>query len=185
MAPFEGCDQFPQNFKDQEMEEENFAPNPPNQNGSQQPGPVPAGFLVDEGEDVIPLAELYEFGIYTPPPSPLVDENFFGFEEEEEPWNPEVHVPVQELVLGNGIDLAQYTWQQLGEYLEFLEYLEAEENGQPGQPQESHWLPSAVRWTRPSTARRMIWAKSINGNFLIIIFKFSLFRDLNFVSAFS
>lgn len=99
------------------------------------PPHFPAGYLEDEGDDVLDAEELYAYGILTPPPSPP----FFGFDadDDEDPWQPEEHIPLVEVVPENGLNMgpAEFALQQLSEYLEFLEFLEGEENGGPGLPQ--------------------------------------------------
>lgn len=102
MPPFEGRNIFPANFEDEPEQ------GPP-ADGDEAPGPVPAGFLEDEGDDVLDFDELVAFGILTPPPSPAVPENHD--QEEMEPQAIEVPVFHNEAEYQAA---AEYAWQQLG-----------------------------------------------------------------------
>lgn len=120
MPPFEGSDVFPGNSNDEPDLD-------PPANGGEAPGPVPAGFLEDEGEDVLDLEDLIAFGLLTPPPSPNAPEDVEWVEKEPQ----DLQIPVFQ----NDEDYAaaaEFAWQQLGEFMQFFEYLEAEENGGPG-----------------------------------------------------
>lgn len=120
MPPFEGRDIFPGPFEDEPEQE-------PPANAEEAPGPVPAGFLMDEGEDVLDFEELVQFGLLTPPPSPVV-----AAPDDLEPPADE------EPVFANAAEYhaaAEFAWQQLGEFLEFLQALDAADNGGPGEPQ--------------------------------------------------
>lgn len=99
---------------------------------------IPAGFLDDEGDDVLDAEELYAHGILTLPPSP--PHYNFDADDIEDPWQPEEQVPLLEVVPEVG--LAAFALQHLGEYMEFLEFLEGEENGGPGVPQALIPAPS-------------------------------------------
>lgn len=88
---------------------------------------MPAGFLEDEGEDVLDLEELISFGLLTPPPSPDGPEDIEPDEEEPQAPQPPAFLNEEDYEAA-----AEFAWQQLGEFMEFLEFLEAEENGGVG-----------------------------------------------------
>lgn len=117
--------------EEEQQEHQAEAPaNPP-------PPHFPAGFLEDEGDDVLDAEDLYDLGLLNPPHSPP----YFGFDEDLDdldgpgPYEPmdQGSGPVFEFVPGAAF--AIYSLEHLREYMKYLELLEAEEAGGPGVPQ--------------------------------------------------